>query len=166
MSTLDDCKQGLSRAWHGLADGWREFTTRAGDALTRFNPVHRADADRVEQDIVHAGSRWGVLAAELRVGEETVEVDLECPGMNEDDFSIDVVDDVLVVRGEKRFERKRESGRYHVMERAYGAFERALRLPVAVDGQAGSASYRRGILHVRLPRAAHGRLRRIAVRAV
>jgi HSP20 family protein len=165
MSTLDDFKRGLSRAWQGIADGWREFTTRAGDALTRFSPVHRAGGDRAEQDLVHAGSRWGVLAAELRVSEDSVEVDLECPGMNEDDFSIDVVDDILVVRGEKHIERTRGAGRYHVMERAYGAFERALRLPVAVDGQAGSASYRRGILYVCLPRSAHGRVRRIAVRS-
>ncbi|MCB1746528.1 MAG: Hsp20/alpha crystallin family protein [Gammaproteobacteria bacterium] len=165
MSTFDDLKQGLSHAWQGVAEGWHEFTARAGDALTRFNPVHHADAARAEQDVVRAGSRWGVLAAELRVGDDVVEVDLECPGMGEEDFSIDVVDDLLVVRGEKHLERTRSSGRYHVMERAYGAFERALRLPVAVDENGGRASYRRGVLHVVLPRADHGRVRRIPVRS-
>ena len=32
MSTFDDLKQGLSRAWQGVAEGWHEFTARAGDA--------------------------------------------------------------------------------------------------------------------------------------
>ncbi|MEQ8234092.1 MAG: Hsp20/alpha crystallin family protein [Gammaproteobacteria bacterium] len=164
MSTLQDLKHGLSRAWDGIAEGWRDFTARAGDALTRFNPVHRASGgDEARARHVAAGSRWGVLAAEVKVDDDSVEVTLECPGMDEDDFTIDVLDDVLVVRGEKHIEQERTQGRFHVMERAYGSFERALRLPVAVDESGGRASYRRGVLHVHLPRAVHTRVRKIPV---
>ncbi|MEX2482016.1 MAG: Hsp20/alpha crystallin family protein [Gammaproteobacteria bacterium] len=165
MSTLQDLKHGLARAWDGIAEGWRDFTQRAGDALTRFNPVHRdAPDDERTQSIAVAASRWGVLAAEVKVGDDEVEVSLECPGMNEDDFTIDVIEDLLVVRGEKHVEQQRTSGRFHIMERAYGSFERALPLPVAVDQQGGKANYRRGVLHITLPRAAHTRLRRISVK--
>lgn len=166
MSTLEDLKSGLARAWEGVTEGWREFTSRAGDALTRFNPIHHTgDARNSANAVSQAGSRWGVLAAELHVGEDEVEVSLECPGMAEDDFSIDVVGDVLVVRGEKHVESTRNSGRYHIMERAYGRFERALRLPAEVDEHEAQASYQRGVLRIRLPRAAHTRARRIPVRA-
>ena len=166
MSTLEDLKSGLARAWEGVTEGWREFTSRAGDALTRFNPIHHADDARSSGNALsQVGSRWGVLAAELHVGDDEVEVTLECPGMADDDFSIDVVGDVLVVRGEKHVESARDSGRYHVMERAYGRFERALRLPVDVDENEARASYKRGVLRVSLPRAAHTRTRRIPVRA-
>lgn len=166
MSTVDELKQGLARAWDGIAEGWRDFTTRAGDALTRFNPVHRSDGgDAREQGVSSASNRWGVLAAEVKVSDVAVEVTLECPGMNEDDFSIDVIEDVLVIRGEKHVERQQSSGRFHIMERAYGRFERALRLPVAVEHQGGQARYQRGVLLVTLPRAAHARLRRIPVKS-
>ena len=166
MSTLQDIKHGLARAWDGIAEGWRDFTARAGDALTRFNPIHRNDETHArEHGVSLAASRWGVLAAEVKIGDAEVEVTLECPGMDEDDFSIDVIEDVLVIRGEKRVEQQRSEGRYHVMERAYGSFERALRLPVAVDEHGGRANYRRGVLHVTLPRAQATRPRRIPVRS-
>ena len=164
MSTLQDLKHGLARAWDGLTEGWHDFTARAGDALTRFNPIHRNDAAPTrEHGVTLAASRWAILAAEVKVGETEVEITLECPGMDEEDFSIDVIEDVLVIRGEKRVERQRNEGRYHVMERAYGSFERALRLPVAVDEQSGRANYRRGVLHITLPRSPASRSRRIPV---
>jgi len=166
MSTVHDLKQGLARAWDGIAEGWRELTTRAGGALTRFNPIHRSDGgDEREQRVSNASSRWGVLAAEIKVSDDAVEVTLECPGMNENDFSIDVIDDVLVIRGEKHVERQQTNGRFHIMERAYGSFERALRLPVAVEQQDGQATYQRGVLLITLQRATHARLRRIPVKS-
>jgi HSP20 family protein len=118
-----------------------------------------------EDRIAHHGSRWGVLAAEVKLDDDLVEVDIEVPGMESDDFDIQVLEDVLVVRGEKRVERERREGRYHVMERAYGAFERAVRLPVPVDEQGARASYRRGVLHITLQRSEGHRARRIQVKA-
>ncbi len=165
MSTLDDIRNGMTRAWDALADGWREFTARAGDALTRFSPVLRDPVvETRDEHVLAAGNRWGVMAAEIRVGDDNVEVSLEAPGMEPDDFAIDVHEDILVVRGEKHVEKERTHGRYHVMERAYGRFERALQLPLAVDEDQATARYERGVLHISLPRAARTRTRRISVR--
>lgn len=166
MSSIEDIKRGLSRAWDSLADGWRELTQRAGEAITRFNPIHRSDEqDLGQRQLLAASCRWGVLPAEVRLDGEAVEVSLEVPGMNADDFHIDVVDDLLVIRGEKHIQRRAERGQYHVLERAYGSFERAIALPVAVDENQASARYERGVLHLTLPRAAHTRTRRIPVRS-
>lgn len=166
MSTLEELRRGIAHAWDSLAEGWRDFTARAGDALTRFNPIHRVDDDGSQDDSrMAAAARWGVLAAEVTVGDDDVALSLEVPGMNPDDFHIDIVEEVLVIRGEKRIERDSTRGRIHVMERAYGQFERAIRLPVAVDPAGAQANYERGVLRVRIPRAAHARGRRIEVRA-
>jgi HSP20 family protein len=166
MSTFDQLKEGLSRAWQTVTEGWRELVERAGDALTRFHPRQPAgELETVQDRVAHRSPRWGVLAAELRVDSDAVHVHIEVPGMDPDDFEIQVRDDVLVVSGEKRVESERREGRYHVMERAYGAFERAVRLPVPVEESGAQARYDRGVLHLTLPRSAAHRARRIEVKA-
>jgi HSP20 family protein len=164
MSTVDQLRQGLTRAWETVTEGWRELVERAGDALTRFHPRQSSgEVETHEERIAQRGARWGVLAAEVKVDDDHVEVDIEVPGMEADDFEIQVVDDILVVRGEKRVQRERKEGRFHVMERAYGAFERAVRLPVQVKESEAQARYRRGVLHVSMPRSDAHRVRRIEV---
>lgn len=166
MSNIEGLKRGLARAWDTVAEGWHELTNRAGEAITRFNPVARSgELETRDEQRLAASVRWGVLAAEVAVRDENVEVTLEVPGMNGDDFDISVVDDLLVVRGEKRMERNSSHGQFHVMERAYGRFERAIALPVAVEQNGAQADYERGVLRITLPRAAHARARRIPVSA-
>ena len=164
MSTLNQLKNGLSRAWDNVTEGWRELVERAGDALTRFHPRSEGRGLQTREDqIAQRGSRWGLLAAEVRIDDQEVEVCLEAPGMESEDFEIQVIEDTLVVRGEKKVERERREGRYHVTERAYGAFERAVALPVPVDPDGARARYRRGVLQVSLPRLSEARPRRIEV---
>jgi len=76
-----------------------------------------------------------------------------------------VRNDVLIIRGEKRFEREQNRGNYHLMECAYGRFERAIPLPAEVDEEKARADYRRGLLRVTLPKTGHHTGRRISVSA-
>ena len=153
MSTLQQLRDGLARAFDAVAEGWHELVERAGDALTRFHPGHsEGEIETREERVAHRGARWGVLAAEVKVDDDEVKVDIEVPGMEAADFEIRIEDHVLVVRGEKKVQRERVAGRYHVMERAYGAFERAVRLPVPVRQSEAKARYERGVLHITLPR--------------
>ena len=166
MSTLDQLKDGLTHAWDSVSDGWRGLLERASDALTRFHPKSGAsDVETHDERIAARGARWGLLAAEVKLDDDNVEIDIEVPGMDPDDFEIRVVDDLLVIRGEKKVERERRRDHYHVMERAYGAFERAVRLPVQVDESSARAAYNRGVLQVTLPRLTRHKTRRIEVRA-
>ncbi len=165
MSTLEHMRGGLSRAWESVTEGWRELVGRAGDALTRFHPAHSSgEVETAEDRMAREGSRWGVVAAQLVLGDNDVAITLEVPGMEAGDFDIEIADDVLVVRGEKKFQREHQHGQYHVMERAYGRFERALRLPVSVSEDGATASYKRGVLHISVPRSTPvARTRRIEV---
>jgi HSP20 family protein len=84
--------------------------------------------------------------------------------MQADQLEIQVSDRILVVSGEKRVAREERRGRYHVTERAYGRFERALPLPTEVDEARARADYQNGVLTVRIPKHARVSSRRIPVR--
>lgn len=166
MSTFRELKDGINKAWGSITHGWNELVDRAGEALTRFNPTRSTDQmETHHEQIALQGSRWAVLPAEVCMDDHGVEVSIEVPGMNPDDFDIHVVEDLLVIRGEKRVERERKQGHYHIMERAYGRFERAVRLPVDVDEAGTKARYNHGVLHIVMPRIAAQRPRRIEVQA-
>lgn len=166
MSTLNQIGEGLHKAWGSLTSGWRELRELAGDALTRFQPkTDTAEGDAEHHALVSQSSRWGLLAAEVTEAGGDIEVQLEVPGLEGDDFDIEVIGNVLVVRGEKKLARERTSGQFHVMERAYGRFERAIHLPTAVDDSQASAQYKRGVLTVRLPKREVSKSRRIEVTA-
>lgn len=162
---LNELKAGLSRAWEGLAEGWAQLQERAGEALTRFSPAQSAQAETTaEERTALKGSRWSVLAAEVRDDEAEILVRLEIPGMDTEDFDIEVRDGRLIVRGHKRVEREEQRGDYYLMERAYGQFERMVALPADVEASEARADYSRGVLSVRLPKRASARTRRIEVK--
>lgn len=161
MSTLMQIRDGLSRAWDTITEGWRELREMAAEALTRFHPT-AATEDHANAP-ARRSMRWGLLAAEVADDDSEVLVRLEVPGMNADDFSLEVVGDVLVVRGEKHLSRDGQHGNYYVSERAYGRFERAVQLPAEVDESAASARYDAGVLTVRLPKRKPRRRTRISI---
>jgi len=164
MSTLDQFRNSLSKTWENLTEGWHKLRERAEHAMTRFHPPGKqGDLDTWEDQVIRHSSDWGFLAAEVKEDEDAVTVRLEVPGMDKDNFNIDVIDDYLVVRGEKRVESDRTEGRFHVMECAYGSFERAVPLPVEVDGNSARARYTRGILKVSLPKHPRAKRRKIPV---
>ena len=164
MTTLRDIREGLGRAWDSLAEGWRQLSERAGHALTRFHPTRRgSELETADEQLMHSAPRWGLLAAEVEERADEVEVRMEAPGLEPEQFEVQVVDDILVIRGEKRMQREHRDGRFHVMECAYGSFERAITLPAPVDESGARARYRNGVLQVTLPKTSTARARRIEV---
>ena len=163
MGTLtEQVRQGAEQAWASLAEGWHELRTRASGALTRFR--------REEPPAATAFGRfepadWGLMAADIQVGDDRLVVRIEAPGMSRDDLHIDVERDRLCVWGEKRVDTETREGGYHLVQCAYGSFRRDLVLPQPVDAGRAVASYRDGVLRVELPRLERGRGRRIEVRS-
>jgi HSP20 family protein len=96
---------------------------------------------------------WSLLGGDVFEDESRVVVRLEIPGLDKAHLDVEVVDDALVVRGEKRFERETTSGRYRSLQCAYGSFRRLLRLPAAVLADRAEATYRDGVLKIVLPKA-------------
>lgn len=96
-----------------------------------------------------------------------VEVSVELPGLDEKDVEVSVADDVLTIRGERRDERTQDRKGYHLAERSYGSFHRAIPLPPGVAVDRASATFERGVLTVTLPKSeeARTRVRKIQVKA-
>lgn len=103
---------------------------------------------------------------DLRDADHAVEIEAELPGVDEKDINVEISDNLLTIRGEKRFERKDErEGEYRLLERSYGSFSRSMTLPFAVDPDAVEASFKNGVLKLTLPKPpeAQARTRRIAI---
>ena len=159
MSRFEILTSSLRESLDSLADGWQELWQKARNALTRFSPF-QDESGETHPMPVHT-SRWGVMSAELRETDDSVEVQLEAPGMAKEDFDIDVDGRYLSIRGRKHYHADRREGRYHITERAYGSFERILPLPC--DVLPGTAKYDAGVLSISLPREHKTATRRIAV---
>ncbi len=90
----------------------------------------------------------------------------ELPGMSIDDIQIEVENNILSLRGEKREEREqKDDRRYHLWERCYGSFERSFTLPRTVKAEGITAHFKDGILHVEMPKAPEAKSRTISIKA-
>jgi HSP20 family protein len=166
MATLNQLRNGLSRTWEVVTEGWNYLRSHMSEALTRFQPPERrGDLQTAADRITANAARWALLPVEVIERRSEILVKLEAPGMRGEDFEIQTVGDVLVVRGEKTTQRSREEGRYHVLECAYGSFERAVHLPAEVTEEGARASYHQGVLEITLPKAVATGPRRISVQA-
>ncbi len=161
MSTLSQIREGMGRAWESLAEGWHHLYEQASDALTRFRPGHGKEDE--DGQLVERGARWGFLAAEVSENDKEIIVKLEAPGLDAEAFDIQIAGERLIIRGEKRAQRERKDKHYHLMECAYGRFERSLRLPQPVNESKSSASYKKGVLRIVMPKTQSGQSRRISV---
>lgn len=173
MTTLtEQLKQGADQAWESLSDGWREISSRATGALTRFWPTAsqstEAPADK-EPDTPPTGKRlgmggWAFLSADMFESADKLTVRIEAPGMRREDFNVALNGEVLSVWGEKRVDREMGHGQWRLVQSAYGNFRRDVVLPVPVQATKTQASYRDGVLRIELPKSEAVISRRIAVK--
>lgn len=157
---VDDILQGVEKGvetlWDKMHDGWSRLRESAAGALTRFKAGEAANlppARDIDMPPRALGSSWALLGGDVFEDEQRVVVRLEVPGMNRQDFDITVQGDMLVVRGQKRFEAETTEGRWRVLQCAYGEFQRSVPLPVAVKHDEARAVYRDGVLKIELPKA-------------
>ena len=106
-------------------------------------------------------------AVDIKEQDDSYLISAELPGMDEKDIAVEVQDDLLTVRGEKRAEREEKDKGYHLTERSYGSFTRSFRLPPEADAGKASASFSKGVLGISVPKSAeaHSRVKKIDVKA-
>ncbi|MBI2876004.1 MAG: Hsp20/alpha crystallin family protein, partial [Candidatus Tectomicrobia bacterium] len=76
----------------------------------------------------------------------------ELPGIDPQDFSVEVRDNTLILKGERKLEKEVKEENYHQIERYYGTFQRSFMLPSSVQQDQVKARYRDGILEITLPK--------------
>ena len=92
-------------------------------------------------------------------------VKAELPGMDAKNIEIRLEKNVLMVKGERRFDREAKEENYHRVEREYGSFSRAFALPASVDEDKVTAVYKDGILKIVLPKKEEMKPRSISIAA-
>jgi HSP20 family protein len=88
-----------------------------------------------------------------------IEVIADLPGMEKKDIEISLDNDVLIIKGERKEEHKETDKHVHKMERRYGSFYRALRLPAEVKSDKIDASFKNGELKITLPKSEEAKKR-------
>jgi len=113
------------------------------------------------------GTRAIVPAADVVVTDDAVTVAMDVPGLKPEDVTIELRDDVLTVKGERAFPFANEGdGGQRVwqrLERGFGMFQRALRLPAGLDPDAINASMSDGVLILHIPKPEARKPRRIEI---
>jgi HSP20 family protein len=94
---------------------------------------------------------------DIRETDEEVIVTAELPGLEEKDFEVELEEDVLTIKGEKRTEHEEKREGYRHIEIASGTFRRTIPLPSEVDADAVKATFKQGVVTVALPKLAEAR---------
>jgi HSP20 family protein len=119
------------------------------------------------RDLVQPLTRTGFCpTCDIEETDAEYRVTFDIPGVAKEDVKIELENDELRIRGERRSERAAEGGaksRFHFSERAHGKFQRVFTLPAAVDAEAVKARFENGVLSVTLPKAAVAKARSIQI---
>lgn len=87
----------------------------------------------------------------------------EIPGMKKEDVNVSITENTVTISGEKRQEEKVEKKNYHRVERSYGSFCRRFQLPENINSDKIKASFKDGVLEVRLPKTKEGKKKKITI---
>jgi HSP20 family protein len=147
--------------------GFRPFIALNRDVARLFDELVQSPlaATRVEQAPLDAQA---IMSPQINVSEtkSEIRVTAELPGVDPENLEVDVIDDILMIRGQKAFEREADDETFHLLERAYGAFQRNIQLPFAPPSDQVRASFENGVLSVMVPKGEQQqRMRRIEVRS-
>ncbi len=97
--------------------------------------------------------------------DKEIEITAELPGLEEKDVQINVADNVLTIKGEKKAEKEQKDKNYRLVERSYGSFERSLELPDGVNTDDIKATIDKGVLKVVVPKPAPAQSKKIEVKS-
>jgi len=123
---VESSYQPLSSWWPNIADPLRRFGTRVADYFTP--------------------------ASDAAVTDDAYIVEVELPGVKEEDISIEQHGNVLILKGHKNSSREEEGKNYYFSERTYGAFQRTFGLPADAEDGSIAASVTDGVLILQIPK--------------
>ncbi len=95
---------------------------------------------------------------------EDVVVKAEIPGMDKDNIEVNLTDHTLTIKGEKKKEEEVKEENYYRSERSYGSFFRTIELPKDVHTDKVKATFKNGVLEVRMPKTEEAKAKEIKVK--
>ena len=145
-------------------------------AITRWDPfrdlgILQERMNRVFEDAAVRGwkndepsatTSWSP-AVDIYETDSEIMVQAELPGVDRKDIALQLENNVLTLKGDRRFEKETNQENYHRIERSYGAFSRAFTIPTIVDEDKIRADYRDGILKIALPKKQQVKAKQIKI---
>jgi HSP20 family protein len=118
------------------------------------------------------GDRWwpgesiglSTPAVDLYEEKDEIVVKTELPGIAKDDIQVNVSDHLLTIKGEKKKEEETKEKNFYRSERSYGSFSRSVELPADVHGEKARASFKNGVLEIRLPKTEEAKKKEVKVK--
>ncbi len=128
----------------------------------RMNRLFEQTLSRSRPEEGISTSTWAP-AVDIYETPENIVLKAELPGLSREDIEIHVRDNMLTLKGERRFSKDVQEENYLRIERAYGAFERSFTLPTTIRQDTIRAVFRDGVLEVTLPKAEGARPKKIPI---
>jgi HSP20 family protein len=119
-----------------------DMQSRLSSFLAR-RPQRRENGEKETMTV----AEWAPLVDITEDDKEYV-IKAELPEINKDDIKVTVQNDMLLLSGERKFEKEEQGKKYHRIERAYGSFMRSFDLPDNADPEKIHAEFRDGVLRV------------------
>lgn len=139
-------------------DPFREVRTLQDEVNRLFTTAFPSGDGR--EDMM--GGAW-YPKVDIFENSDNLVLEAELPGMKSDDFDLSFENNVLTLKGERKFEKKDEGDNYHRVERAYGSFTRSFTLPPTVTADGAKAEFENGVLRISLPRREETKARKIEI---
>lgn len=95
--------------------------------------------------------------------DNAIVIKAELPGIKKDDVSIDVKGNVLIIKGERFFDKETKEENYYRKERSFGKFQRSFTLPDAVNPEAIKANFKNGVLEIEVPKPEEKKPKQISI---
>jgi HSP20 family protein len=141
-------------------------------ALVRWDPTRELasmEIDRLnrmftdlwgEENLSHG---WSPAVDIFTTDNHDVVIKADLPDMKREDVSVTFENNVLTLKGERKFDSETPREHYQRLERFYGSFSRSFTIPATIDASRISASYKEGVLTVRLPQREEARPKQISI---
>jgi HSP20 family protein len=139
-------------------DPFRELRSLQDEMTRLFTGIAPTGQNREEM----LNGAW-IPNVDIYEDKENLVLEAELPGMNREDFELSFENNILTLKGDRKFEKKTEGDNYHRVERSYGAFTRAFTLPQTVTADGAQAEYNNGVLRVSLPKREETKARKIEI---
>ena len=120
------------------------------------------DAGRAWRSDEPAAATWSP-AVDIFETEGDIVVKAELPGMDRKDITLHLENNVLTLKGARRFQKETKDENYHRIERSYGVFSRAFSIPATVDEDKIRADYQDGVLSIALPKKDQAKPKQIRI---
>ncbi len=144
-------------------------------AIVRWDPFRDLSMlqDRMNRLFDDAGRTWRPdepaattswsPSVDIFETEGEIVVKAELPGMDRKDIQLNLENNVLSLRGERKFQKETKDDNYHRIERSYGVFSRAFSIPATVDEERIRADYKDGVLKIVLPKKDQAKPKQIKI---